>query len=114
MTANDGAALGPITIELIRLGDDAPDRDPAGIGVHVTFDGVALRIVNVFPGGGAFDAGMRDGDRILAVDGALVAALGLAGATDRIRGAAGTTVTLSLQRDGHPLRLIVERRKLRA
>jgi S1-C subfamily serine protease len=125
ITANEGAALGPITIPLTRLDPDFPGRDvvgigpddarrdQAGIGVHVMPDGDALRIVTVMPGGGAVDGGVRAGDRILAVDGVPVAPLGLKAAIDRILGAAGTTVTLTLQRDGHRLQVTIKRRRLR-
>jgi hypothetical protein len=114
-TASDGAALGPITIELTRIGgDEASATELVGIGIGLFPDGDALRVIRVVPGSGAFDAGIGFDDRVIAVDGVPVAPLGLEGTIARIRGIAGTTVTLTLWRDGQDIQLIVERRMLRA
>jgi len=43
-----------------------------------------------------------------------VAALGTIAALDRIRGLAGTSVTLTVRHDGHDERRSVERRELRS
>jgi hypothetical protein len=53
-----------------------------------------------------------DGDRVLELDGAPVAPLGVDGAIGKIRGVAGTTITVTLLRGGKPVLLIVERRKI--
>ncbi|HEY0990216.1 MAG TPA: PDZ domain-containing protein, partial [Kofleriaceae bacterium] len=63
---------------------------------------------------GALDAGLRAGDLIVAVEGVPVATLGAQAAVDHIRGAVGTTVTLTLRRDGHDTRLEVARHPIRS
>jgi hypothetical protein len=111
MTARDGAVLGPIAIELARIApDERPGTEMVGIGVGLIPDGDALRVVRLVPQGGAFDAGLDYGDRIVAIDGAPVAPLGLDDALARLKGTVGTTVAITVRRDGRDLQLIVERR----
>ncbi|HEX7840627.1 MAG TPA: carboxypeptidase regulatory-like domain-containing protein [Kofleriaceae bacterium] len=111
--ASDGAAIGPITIELARR-DPPParDRDISGIGVNVIPEGHALRVVAVLPNSGAVDAGLDAGDLIVSVDDLPVATLGVDGSIARLRGPPGTSVTLTVRRDGHDSRRSVARRKL--
>jgi len=114
MTASDGAALGPLTIALTRVGpDEASGTEMVGLGLRLSPDGEALRVDSVLPGSGAFDAGIGFGDLVVAIDGAPVAPLGVEGTIARTRGAAGTTVTLTLRRDGQDVALVIERRQLR-
>lgn len=114
MTASDGATLGPITVALTRVAPDETTRtELVGIGVGLGPDGDALRVIRVLPGSGAADAGIAFGDRIIAIDGQPVAPLGVDGTVARIRGVAGTTVTLTLRRDGHDVQLVIERRPIR-
>jgi len=115
MTATDGAVLGPITIELTRVDtDDQTGIELVGIGLDLYPDGDALRVTRVLTGSGAFDAGIGFGDRVIAIDGVPVASLGLEGTLARIHGAAGTTITLTVRRNGQDVPLVVERRSLRA
>ena len=114
MTARDGAAIGPITIALTRLGPDAEAGvDMVGIGVQLVIDGDALQIAGVLPGSGAFDAGVEPGDRLIAVDGVPVGELGMDGALARIHGQSGTPIVLTVRREGRDVELAVERRPLR-
>jgi hypothetical protein len=111
--ASHGAVLGPITIELSRSSPaERRGTDLIGIGVRLMRDGDAMLIVSVLPNSGALDAGLLVGDRIIAVDGLPVATLEVDVVVARIRGPAGTTVTLTLQRDGHSVQLVVDRRPL--
>jgi hypothetical protein len=98
------------------FGFDRPQRpdNRAGIGVQLAPEGDVLRIVSVMPDSGAQAAGLAVGDLIVAIDGAMVAALGMNGAIDRIRGDAGTHVTLLLRRAGRDAPRSVERRPLRS
>ncbi|MCW5804362.1 MAG: sigma-70 family RNA polymerase sigma factor [Deltaproteobacteria bacterium] len=115
MTATDGATLGPLDVRLQRLKDgETPSLELVGIGVQLSADGDALKVTRVIEGGGAAAAGIVVGDHVTAVDGAPVAPLGVDGAVARIRGAAGTTVSVTLRRDDKAVTLVVERRKLRA
>jgi hypothetical protein len=111
--AGDGAAIGPITIELTSggpFGTRGPDI--AGIGVNVISEGEVLRVVAVLPNSGAVDAGLGAGDLIISVDDQPVSTLGVDGAIARLRGPPGTSVTLTVRRDGHDSRRSVERRRL--
>jgi C-terminal processing protease CtpA/Prc len=65
-------------------------------------------------GSGAAAAGIVVGDKVVAVDGLSVAKLGVDGAVGKIRGVAGTTVSVTLERDKQLVPLVVERRKIRA
>ncbi len=67
-------------------------------------------ILNVFPGSPAEEVGILPGDVIVAVEGEDFALIGYQNAVDRIRGAAGTSVGLTLERDGVRLGFSVVRR----
>jgi len=113
-TARDGAVLGPIAVELTRIElDDDSRTEMVGIGAGVMADGDALRVSHVVPFSGAFDAGLDFGDRVIAIDGAPVAPMGIDGALVRLRGALGSTVRLTVRRPGGDVDLVVERRVVR-
>lgn len=87
-----------------------------GIGASVdsyqTNDGEpAVRLLAVFSGSGAEEAGLLPGDLILAVNGESIRAIGGASAAlERVRGEEGTTVTLTVQRgDAAPADYTVRR-----
>ena len=73
-----------------------------GIGVEVMFDdsvrGGVIEIMHVNADSPAESGGMLTGDYIYKVDGELVSALGYAESVDRVKGEAGTDVTLTLLR----------------
>lgn len=85
-----------------------------GIGVQVDTDEGAVRVVDVFKDSPAQRAGLRRGDRILAVDGANTADTPLDDVVDRVRGPEGTDVRLSIERVGEaePLDVVVTRAKI--
>lgn len=117
LVATDGATLGPLTIDLAPLAPgEAPTLELVGIGVKLSGDADALRVDGVITGGGAEAAGLQAGDRIVAVDGQPVDAIGLDGAIARIRGAAGTRVRLMVVRPPAtaPQPFDVERRPLKS
>ncbi|HLI29109.1 MAG TPA: S41 family peptidase [Chloroflexota bacterium] len=71
----------------------------------VTYGGIGARmrgpvptIIEVFPSSPAEQAGLQPGDTIVAVDGRSVDGLRLDEVVDQVRGPAGTTVTLDVQR----------------
>jgi len=91
----------------------------AGIGavLHMATDEAGeekIVIGSVIPAGPAAKAGIRDGDRILEVDGKPVKGLGLKEVVERIRGEAGAEVTLKLAREGadEPLEIVVVREQV--
>jgi len=67
-----------------------------GVGMSVEKDSRGLRVLNVFTGSPASDAGIRKQDLILAVNGRSIAGLSSDLATSRIKGPAGTKVELEV------------------
>ena len=67
-----------------------------GVGMNVDQDRRGLRVLNVFEGSPAERAGIEKGDFVTEVDGKSIAGLAADVATARIKGPAGTTVTLEL------------------
>ena len=67
-----------------------------GVGMSVEKDARGLRVLNVFDGSPAKQAGIREQDVILSVDGRSIAGLSSDLATGRIKGPAGTSVALEV------------------
>jgi len=67
-----------------------------GVGMSVEKDNRGLRVLNVFDGSPAQQAGIRKQDLILSVDGRSIAGLSSDLATSRIKGEAGTRVSLEV------------------
>jgi carboxyl-terminal processing protease len=65
-----------------------------GVGMNVEQDKRGLRVLRVFEGSPAERSGIRRGDFILAVNGRSIAGVNSEVATSRIKGPAGTSVTL--------------------
>ena len=90
--------------------------DPAfeGVGMSVRDDKRGLRVVKTFHGSPAEKAGIRTDDVIVAVNGRSIAGLPSTAATGRIKGPAGTFVTLSVESPGEvrPRRLRVRRARI--
>ena len=86
-----------------------------GIGASIRLDEQGrLVVVEALPERPAFKAGLRSGDVILKVDGAPVDELGLYEAVALIRGLAGSTVVLTVARQGkvEPFEVSVVRAKI--
>ncbi len=74
-----------------------------GIGAFVDLDEAGkVRIVDTFEDGPAAEAGLQADDRVIAVDGESVVGDPLYEAIGKIRGPAGTEVTLTVEREGNP------------
>ncbi len=115
MTARDGEELPPLAVALTPLAPgETPSLELVGIGVSLAPDGDTLRVGLVIAGSGAEAAGIVVGDHVVTVDGASVTELGVDGSVAKIRGIAGTTVAIGLQRGEQIVTLAVQRRKLRA
>jgi carboxyl-terminal processing protease len=67
-----------------------------GLGVELKTDDEGLKLVGVIRGGPAFEAGLKSGDRIVAIAGKSVKGLGLDEAAGRLQGSAGTSVDISV------------------
>ncbi len=85
-----------------------------GIGAYVRMgeDG-RLELVSIFEGSPAEAAGLRAGDRVVAVDGQSIVGYGIYEAIGLIRGPAGTPVTLTIERGSEtPFDVTVVRARL--
>jgi RNA polymerase sigma factor (sigma-70 family) len=113
LVATEGGTLGPLKVALVELKDgETPKIELVGIGVKLAPDNDAAKVDLVIPGSGAEAAGVLAGDRIVAIDGILLTTLGMEGAVSRIRGVAGTTLTVTIDRGGKSSNLVVERKPL--
>lgn len=83
--------------EILR--SDAEGRF-AGIGVEVSIRDGWLTILSVFEGGPAAEAGLLPGDRFLSIDGEEARDIRIHDAVQRIRGEPGTSVTVTIRREG--------------
>jgi carboxyl-terminal processing protease len=70
-----------------------------GVGIEVAADGSTVKILHAIQGSPADQAGLRAGDQIVAIDGREVGS-DVNGAIERMRGVAGSTVTLTIRRAG--------------
>src|SRR5579883_1269162 len=85
-----------------------------GIGVEITSQKdssgtQSIWIVNVFPGSPAEQAGLKRFDRLVAVDGRSLANKTTSDASQWIRGTAGSSVTLTIERSGQSMQVSVTR-----
>ena len=109
--------IGPVTVELNPTAPgEAPQIEYVGIGAVLVGSGDGLLVSRVFPGGGAAEVGLSEGDSILAIDAVAVTQLGFESAIQKIRGPEGTTVGVRVRRhDGSTVaELTVPRRPLRS
>jgi carboxyl-terminal processing protease len=89
--------LDPEEYEILK--SDAEGRF-AGVGVEVSSRDGWLTILSVFEGGPAAKAGLQPGDRFLSIDGEEARDVRLYDAVRRIRGEPGTTVEVTVRREG--------------
>ena len=85
-----------------------------GVGITVTLleDGTGADIIQVIKGGPAEEAGLLPGDVIVAVDGVRFDTSDMQDLTLRIKGEEGTTVDITILRDGAEMVFTVERRTI--
>lgn len=82
-----------------------------GIGVEIATRDGWLVITSVLPGGPALAAGLRPGDKVLAIDGTYARDLPLLDAIRRVRGDAGSELELSIRREGQADAVVVRVRR---
>jgi carboxyl-terminal processing protease len=83
----------------------------SGVGIEATLDDGIVRVVTPIENTPAARAGVLAGDRILAVDDVTVDSEHINDTIDRMRGAAGTTVKITIERSeaAEPLEFMLER-----
>jgi hypothetical protein len=96
-------------IALSAAQGDSPPTEFVGIGASVGPGSGGIVFGHVFPGDPADRAGLREGDRIVSVDGEDTSQFSPADAIQRIRGESGTSVGISVQRDGKVLDFVIAR-----
>ena len=82
-----------------------------GIGVRTTLQRSTedIRVTHVYPGGGAYEAGVQVGDILAAVDDTVLTGLTLDEVSDLIRGKEGTQAKLGILRDNESFELMAKR-----
>lgn len=85
-----------------------------GIGAYVDTDGEYLTIVSPIQGSPAEAAGLLPGDKVIAIDGEDMTGVAPEQARLKVLGPVGTTITLTVTRDGEPepLEFIITRAKI--
>ncbi|HEY5315452.1 MAG TPA: S41 family peptidase [Pirellulales bacterium] len=81
--------------ELSRF-NTSVDGQFGGIGIHIVMDGGQLKILSPLVGSPAYEAGLQAGDAIVSIDGKSTEKITLDEAVKRLKGEAGTKVTLTV------------------
>ena len=85
-----------------------------GLGIEVTMEGGYVKVVSPIDDTPAFRAGIQSGDLITHLDGEQVLGLTLNDAVERMRGAIGTTIVLTVLREGvEPFDVSITRDEIR-
>jgi carboxyl-terminal processing protease len=89
-------------------------REYEGIGAYVDLDGEYMTIISPISGSPADQAGLRPGDKIIAIDGEDMTGVAPEEAHLKVLGPAGTTVTLTISREGEsePLEFTITRARI--
>ena len=89
-------------------------REYEGIGAYVDLDGEYMTIISPISGSPADQAGLRPGDKIIAIDGQDMTGVSPSEAHLKVLGPAGTTVALTILREGEsePLEFIITRARI--
>jgi len=72
----------------------------SGVGIEVTMEGGLIKVISPIDDTPAAKAGLKTGDFIAAIDGKPIQGMALNDAIDKMRGPAGTNVTLTILRTG--------------
>jgi carboxyl-terminal processing protease len=102
--------------EAFRQVRDETSGEFEGVGLEVTVEGGALTVVSPMADSPGERAGIRPGDRIVSIEGAATREMPLAEAIRRLKGPAGTSVSVEVMREGFatPQKLTLVRDRVRA
>ena len=95
--------------------DDLRERTEgsySGVGLEITSENGLVKVISPMDGGPAARAGVNPGDVISAIEGQSAAGLTVSQVSERLRGAAGTDVTVTFMRDGEEPREVVLTREV--
>ncbi|MEK7704621.1 MAG: carboxypeptidase regulatory-like domain-containing protein [Myxococcota bacterium] len=111
----EGEELDLSDVALTPLGpEETPQHELVGIGAALAPESNVVRVGPLIPGGGAMEAGLVQGDAILAIDDTPVKTLDFNEVIQRIRGPEGSVVRLRVRRaNGSETTLDVVRRPIR-
>jgi carboxyl-terminal processing protease len=100
--------------ELYQSESSSLQGEYEGIGAYVDTDGDYLTIVSPIEGSPADLAGLRPGDKVIAIDGEDMTGVAPEEARLKVLGPEGTTVTLTVAREGEPepLEFVITRAKI--
>ncbi len=87
-----------------ELVDDTEGREFGGIGIVVTFRNHILEVIAPMEDTPGFKAGIKPGDLILAIDGQPTSQMTLDDCVKLLKGAPGTTVTVSIYRESEDVK----------
>ncbi|WP_437733833.1 carboxypeptidase regulatory-like domain-containing protein [Sorangium sp. So ce1335] len=104
-----GAGSMRADIELRPLGDGGSREELSGIGAMLSLSPGGVTIAGIVEGGPAALAGLVQGDVIVRIDGEPATELPLADCIQRLRGPAGTRVTVGVEREGRVLDVTMQR-----
>lgn len=88
------------------------ENNYTGIGIRLGSNETGFFVIEVFPDTPAQEAGMREGDYVVGVDGEGVDGHTLDQLVRRITGEEGTVVTVTVKRNGETVDLVMQRRDI--
>ena len=82
-----------------------------GLGIEVTMENGLVKVVSPIDDTPAFEAGVQPGDLITHLDGKPIVGMSLSDAVDKMRGRVGTTIELTIRREGatEPVKVKIKR-----
>ena len=88
----------------IKKANEPLEGNFEGVGIQFQIFQDTIIVVHVIPGGPSQKVGVQDGDKIIFVDTAKVAGVGITndGVFKKLRGKKGTKVTIKIKRTGEP------------
>ena len=102
-------SMNSLSGEFEGIGAEMSTVDESGAACTPIGDSCRLVVARVLRRSPALAAGLKAGDAVVAVDGNAIAGETIEQAIQRIRGPKGSTVVLSLERDGEPIEMSIVR-----